>query len=43
MVPTAMIIESTPAKDTGTPKGPYIEGQAAPSSESGRPRLMNAR
>ena len=43
MVPTAMIIEMMPAKDTGTPKGPYMEGHADPSRESGRPRLIKAR
>ena len=43
MVPPAMSMDKMPANDTGTPIGPYMDGQAEPSSESGRPRLMNAR
>ena len=43
MVPKQMIMETIPARETGTPSSPYIDGQAAPRRESGRPRLMNAR
>ena len=43
MVPPEMIMEMIPAQDTGTPRPPYMEGQAAPSRESGRPRLINDR
>ena len=42
-VPTEMMVEMPPAQDSGTPSAGYILGHAAPSSESGRPRLMNAR
>ena len=42
-VPKAMIMEIAPAEDTGTPKPPYIVGQAEPSRASGRPRLMKER
>ena len=42
-VPRAMMVEMTPALDTGTPNCACMLGHAAPSSESGRPRLMNAR
>ena len=43
MVPQAMSMEITPAKDRGAPSSRRISGQAEPSSESGRPRLMKAR
>ena len=43
IVPKQMIMETIPARETGTPSSPYIDGQAAPRRESGRPRLMNAR
>jgi hypothetical protein len=36
-----MIMERIPAQDTGTPSSGYMVGQADPSRESGRPRLMN--
>ena len=42
-VPTAIIMDITPAYETGTPNCTYMLGQAEPSSASGRPRLMNAR
>ena len=42
IVPSDMIMEMPPAYETGTESSPYIVGQAAPSSESGRPRLMKA-
>ena len=43
MVPPAMIIEITPAKESGAPNCSCISGQAEPSSESGSPRLIKAR
>ena len=43
MVPTAMIMETPPAKESGTPNSPYTVGQAEPSSESGSPRLIKDR
>ena len=43
MVPAAMIMEITPAKESSAPKSRRMTGQAEPSSESGRPRLMKAR
>ena len=43
MVPAEMIIDTPPAHDTPAPSWGYILGHAAPSSASGRPRLMNAR
>ena len=42
-VPEATIIDIIPAKCIGTFKLLNIEGQPEPSSESGNPRLMNAR
>ena len=42
-VPTAMIMDTMPAYDSGTPNSGCIVGQAAPSSASGNPRLINAR
>lgn len=42
MVPPAMIMVMIPAKETGTPSSPCITGQAEPTRESGRPRLINA-
>ena len=38
-----MDMETYPANDEGTPKSFCIVGQPEPRSESGRPRLMNAR
>ena len=43
MVPTEMIMDTPPAQDTPAPSCGYMLGHAAPSSASGRPRLMNAR
>ena len=43
MVPAEIIMDTPPAQDTPAPSGAYMDGQAAPSSASGRPRLMNAR
>ena len=43
MVPAEMIMDTAPAQDRPAPRGWYMLGQAAPSSASGRPRLMNAR
>ena len=43
MVPSEMIMDTMPAHDSAAPSSPYMLGQAAPSTESGRPRLMNAR
>ena len=43
IVPSAMIIETAPAYESGAPRSSCMAGQAAPSSESGRPRLMKAR
>ena len=42
-VPTEMMVEMPPAQDSGTPSAGYILGHAAPSSESGRPRLIKDR
>lgn len=42
-VPTAMIMERIPAYEMGTPNSGCIEGHAAPSRASGRPRLIKAR
>lgn len=39
-VPAAIIIEIIPAYETPTDKSLYIAGQADPSSESGKPRLI---
>ena len=36
-------MDTTPMYDTGTPSSACMTGQPEPSSESGRPRLMNAR
>ena len=38
-----MVMETYPAYDEGTPRSVCIAGQPDPSSESGSPRLMNAR
>ena len=38
-----MAIETYPAQDDGTPKSFCITGQPEPRSESGNPRLTNAR
>ena len=43
MVPPEISMEITPAQDMGTFSCPYMEGQAEPRRESGRPRLMKAR
>ena len=43
MVPTEMIMDTPPAQDTPAPSCGYMLGHAAPSSASGRPRLMKAR
>ena len=43
MVPAEMIMDTAPAQERSAPIGPYMLGQAAPSSPSGRPRLINAR
>lgn len=43
IVPAQMTIETMPAYETGTEKSPHMTGHAAPSSESGRPRLIKAR
>ena len=43
MVPTEMIMETMPAQESEAPSSVYMDGQAEPSSASGRPRLMNAR
>ena len=40
IVPSEM--ERIPAQDTGTPSSGYMVGQADPSRESGRPRLIKA-
>ena len=40
-VPTDMIMDMIPALENGTPNCGYIVGHAQPSSESGRPRLIN--
>ena len=42
-VPEEMIMEIIPAYDTGTPSPEYMDGQAEPSTASGRPRLIKAR
>ena len=43
MVHPDIIIEMIPMNEIGTPRSAYMTGQPAPSSESGRPRLINAR
>ena len=43
MVQAAIIIETMPAQERSACSWPTMLGQAAPSSESGRPRLMKAR
>ena len=43
MVPAAMIMDTTPAQEIGTPNSRCMTGHADPNRESGRPRLMNAR
>ncbi len=42
-VPKAITIYTIPAYDNGTENSVYMVGHAAPSIESGRPRLINAR
>ena len=42
IVPKAMIVEMIPAQDTGTLNWGYIECQAEPNKESGRPKLIKA-
>ena len=41
MVPIETIIDRVPARETGIAREVEIEGQAAPNSESGSPRLIN--
>ena len=43
MVPMEMTTDTAPAREMGTPKPPYMLGQAEPKRESGRPRLMKDR
>ena len=43
IVPAAINAERIPAQERGTPNSTYISGHAAPSMESGKPRLINAR
>ena len=43
IVPAEMIMDTPPAHDTPAPSWGYMLGHAAPSSASGRPRLMKAR
>ena len=43
MVPAEIIIDTPPAQATPAPSCGYMLGHAAPSSASGRPRLMKAR
>ena len=43
MVPAQIVENMMPAYESGTPICACITGQAAPSSESGRPRLMKDR
>ena len=43
IVPPAMIIETIPAYETGTPNSTCMIGHAEPSNESGRPKLMKLR
>lgn len=43
MVHTEMIMVTMPAHDTFAPSSWCMTGQAAPSSESGSPRLIKAR
>ena len=42
IVPPEMTIDTMPMNDTGTLSSACMTGQPEPSSESGRPRLMNA-
>ena len=42
-VPRETMMETAPAQDMGTPSSAWITGQAEPSRESGRPRLMKER
>lgn len=42
VVPEYIIIVIMPAEPIEAPNSPYIEGQAAPRTESGRPSDMNA-
>ena len=43
MVPAEITIDMPPAHDIGTPNCWSMDGHAAPSKESGKPRLMKAR
>ena len=43
MVPAEIIIKIMLALDTGTPNSGYMDGQAEPRRESGRPRLIKER
>lgn len=43
IVPAAMTIVTRPAYEVGTPRSWCMAGQPAPTRESGRPRLTNAR
>ncbi|MMZ60654.1 hypothetical protein D1872_227620 [compost metagenome] len=43
IVPAATIMNSIPAVSNGAPKSGRMTGQAAPSKESGSPRLIKAR
>ena len=43
MVPRQMMTDTIPAQDSCAPSWGYMDGHAAPSRESGRPRLMKAR
>ncbi len=42
MVPAEMVMEMPPSQETGAFKSVPIVGQAAPSTASGKPRLMKA-
>jgi hypothetical protein len=42
-VPTEIRVVTMPIAESSTPKTWCISGQAEPSSESGRPRLINAK
>ena len=43
MVPPEMIIVTIPAYEIGTPNCGCMTGHADPSSESGSPKLINAK
>ena len=42
MVPAEIVMEMPPAQEIGACRSPLIVGHAAPSTASGRPRLMKA-